>query len=108
MTKKGYNVALFMVIISLLLLFVPMAGAETIVARAEDDGQPAGGAVLTVGGLDDSNSNPLDPYQTGVYGPNYNDELYNWIPFVSDENTSITVYTLTPPDDDNIFFYALI
>ena len=107
MTKKGYNVALFTVIISLLLLFVPMAGAETIVARAEDDGQPADGAVLIVGGLDDSNSNPLDPPQTGVYGPYYDDEWYNLRPFVSDGDTSIIVYTLNPPDDDDVFFSAL-
>ncbi len=107
MTKKGYNVALFTVIISLLLLFVPMAGAETIVARAEGEGQPADGEVLIVGGLDDSNSYPLDPYQAGVYGPFYDDEWYNLIPFVSDGDTSIMVYTLNPPDDDDVFFSAL-
>ncbi len=106
MIKKGYNVALFTVILSLLLLFVPMTGAETIVARAEDDGQPADGEVLIVGGLDDSNSNPLDPYQAGVYGPFYDDEWYNLIPFVFDGDTSMTVYSFNPPSVDNNIFFA--
>ena len=108
MTKKGYYVALFTVVFSLLLLFVPMAGAETIVVRAEGDGQPADGTVLIVGGLDDSNSYPLDPYQAGVYGPYYDDAWYNSIPFVSDGDTSITVYTFNPPNDDNNIYKGIL
>ena len=79
----------------------------TTSAGGEDDGQSVNGALLTVGGLDDSNVNPPDPYTTGVYGPNYDDELYNLLPFVSDGDVTITVYTINPSDDDNIFFSAM-
>ena len=55
------------------------------------------GALLTVGGLDDSNANPPDPYANGDdTSPRYDDELYNLIQFVSDGDTAITVYTVNP------------
>ena len=78
----------------------------TTSAGGEDDGDHSNGALLTVGGLDDSNANPPDPYATPS-NPRTDDELYNLIPFVSDGDTSIHVYTRNPSNDDNIFFASL-
>ena len=64
------------------------------------------GALLTVGGLGDSNANPADPYATPT-DPRSDDELYDLIPFVSDGDTAINVYTQNPSNDDNIFFASL-
>ena len=79
----------------------------TTSAGGEDDGVCENGALLTVGGLDDSNANPADPYATDNGDPRQDDELYNLIPFVSDGDTSINVYTQNPSNDDNIFFASL-
>lgn len=75
-------------------------------AGGQDDGIPFGGngKLLTVGGLDDSNANPVDPYQTAYSDPRLDDELYNILPFVEDGDDTITVYTQNPSNDDNIFF----
>jgi hypothetical protein len=64
-----------------------------------DDGAPADGALLTVGGVGDSNANPADPANVTE-----DDELYDLIPFVQDGDTVITVDTVNPSGDDNIFF----
>jgi hypothetical protein len=79
----------------------------TTSAGGQDDGQPSNGALLTVGGLDDSNANPANAYATDGNGPRYDDELYNLNPFVNVGDTTITVYTQNPSNDDNIFFAAL-
>lgn len=79
----------------------------TTSAGGQDDGVALDGALLTVGGLDDSNANPPNPYATANGDPRQDDELYDLIPFVSDGDTTITVYTLNPSDDDNIYFTAL-
>ena len=77
-------------------------------AGGPDDGDNSNGALLTVGGLDDSNANPPDPNAHGdSTSPRYDDELYNLIPFVSNGDTAINVYTKNPSNDDNIFFAAL-
>ena len=76
-------------------------------AGGQDDGQPENGALLTVGGVGDTDANPPDPYATDIYGCRYDDELYNLNPYVSVGNTSIDVYTQNPSMDDNIFFAAL-
>jgi hypothetical protein len=77
----------------------------TTSAGGEDDGDHTNGALLTVGGLDDSNANP-SPYATPS-NPRTDDELYNLLPFVSNGDTSINVYTKNPSNDDNIFFASL-
>jgi len=76
-------------------------------AGGEDDGGHANGKLITVGGLDDSNANPADPFATPKGNWRYDDELYNLKPFVKDGDTSINVYTQNPSADDNIFFAAL-
>ena len=75
----------------------------TTSAGGEDDGDHNNGALLTVGGIDDSNDNPSDPNATPA-NPRSDDELYNLLPFVSQDDTKISVYTQNPSMDDNIFF----
>ena len=74
-------------------------------AGGQDDGAGANGALLTAGGLDDSNVNP-DPYAAPA-NARTDDELYDLLPFVKDGDTAITVFTKNPSNDDNIFFAAL-
>lgn len=76
-------------------------------AGGQDDGEASNGALLTVGGIGDTNDNPADPYATDSGGPRTDDELYNLLPFVNDGDTNINVFTINPSDDDNIFFAAL-
>ncbi|WP_342304772.1 Ig-like domain-containing protein [Methanolobus sp. ZRKC5] len=76
----------------------------TSAAGGEDDGYSGNGGLLTVGGLDDSNANPAIPTQTAYSDPRLDDELYNILPLVKDGDSTITVYTENPSDDDNIFF----
>jgi len=77
-------------------------------AGGEDDGQLANGALITVGGIGDSNANPPPNASPATLGDRTDDELYNLIPFVQDGDTSITVFTQNPSTDDNIFFSALV
>ena len=79
----------------------------TTSAGGQDDGAGANGALLTVGGLDDSDANPSNPLATDSGGPLYDDELYNLNPFVNVGDTTINVFTQNPSTDDNIFFAAL-
>jgi hypothetical protein len=67
------------------------------------------GALLTVGGIGDSNANPSDPtaLPDGSCNPRCDDELYNLLPFVNNGDTSISVNTDNPSNDDNIFFGSL-
>ncbi len=76
-------------------------------AGGQDDGSGSNGALITVGGLDDSNANPADPNATPNGDPRYDDELYDLIPFVEDGDTSIAVFTENPSYDDNLMFAAL-
>lgn len=72
-----------------------------------DDGTLTNGALLTVGGLGDSNANPVNvnlPAQIGEI----EDELYDLIPFVANGDTVITVDTINPSNDDLIFFAHLL
>jgi hypothetical protein len=73
-------------------------------AGGADDGETANGALLTVGGLDDSFDNPA-PLENPT-NARTDDELYDLLPFVQQGATTITVDTLNPSNDDNIFFAA--
>jgi hypothetical protein len=79
----------------------------TTSAGGQDDGESNNGALLTVGGIGDTNTNPADPFQTDSGGIRYDDELYSLLPFVNNGDTSINVFTQNPSNDDNIFFAAL-
>jgi len=74
-------------------------------AGGQDDGASQNGALITVGGIGDSNDNP--PPFAAPTNFNFDDELYNLIPFVADGATSINVFTINPSNDDNVFFAAL-
>ncbi|MBD3232265.1 MAG: T9SS type A sorting domain-containing protein [candidate division Zixibacteria bacterium] len=74
-------------------------------AGGQDDGEDNNGALITVGGIDDSMDNPPDPYGEPDT-PRYDDELYTLNPYLEIGETSINVYTINPSDDDNIFFGA--
>ncbi len=79
----------------------------TTSAGGQDDGQPEDGALLTVGGIGDTNANPANPFATPNNNPRIDDELYDLLPFVNTGDTQIVVDTLNPSDDDNIYFAAL-
>ncbi len=74
-------------------------------AGGQDDGQGANGALLTVGGIGDSNTNP-PPFADDSGGPRTDDELYDLRPFVVAGDTTITINTQNPSNNDNIFFAA--
>jgi hypothetical protein len=74
-------------------------------AGGQDDGDSVNGALLTVGGLDDSPANPADPFAVHTAnGTRTDDELYDLAPLVSNGATTISVFTTNPSTDDNIFF----
>jgi hypothetical protein len=80
----------------------------TSCAGNEDDGVGpiSNGMLFTIGGLDDAADNPTDPLQRSADGqlPRVtDDELYDLRPFVAEGDTLITVDTLNPSNDDNIF-----
>ena len=79
----------------------------TSCAGGQDDGANANGALLTVGGLNDSNVNPAPNCSGGgPSAPRNDDELYDLIPFTQTGDTQIDVFTSNPSRDDNIFFAA--
>lgn len=80
----------------------------TTSAGGSDDGADANGALLTVGGLGDSEDNPPDPNQTDVDGTFYDDELYTLDPLLADGATTISVFSQNPSNNDNIFFAAFV
>ena len=83
---------------------VDVNGARlTSCAGGQDDGLGQNGALLTVGGLDDTNANPA-PACSGFAGPFVDDELYDLVPFAASGDTQIDVFTTNPSNDDNIFF----
>jgi len=75
-----------------------------------EDGEFMDGALVTVGGIGDSRSNPADPNGIGcnsfIVGDD--DELYDIAGFVNDGDTGVTVTTLNPSGDDNIFVAHLL
>ncbi|PAX09395.1 Ig-like domain-containing protein [Sphingomonas lenta] len=84
-------------------------------AGAQDDGTTdfssiGNGGLLTIGGIGDSTGNP-DPDQP-INGVRTDDELYDLAkgnvddatPYLADNAESITVNTVNPSNDDNIFF----
>ena len=74
----------------------------TTAAGGWDDGAGANGALITVGGIGDSDANPADPNAVPVNSFS-DDELYSLLPFITNTVTNITVATFNPSSDDNIF-----
>ncbi len=71
-------------------------------AGGEDDGESANGGLITVGGIGDANDNPTDPFAFPS-NPRSDDELYSILPFITNKTTSLTINTINPSLDDNIF-----
>ena len=63
-------------------------------AGGQDKGQGADGALLTAGGIGDSDANPVNPFETSCpLGDRSDDELYNLVPFVKNGDSTISVFT---------------
>jgi Ca2+-binding RTX toxin-like protein len=73
------------------------------VAGSFDEGQGSNVALFTIGGLGDNTNNPV-PTSTD---PAKDDELYNLLPFIKNGDSSVTLNTVNPSNDDNIFFAHL-
>ena len=99
----------------------PAAGPDparlTTSAGGEDDATPPcdeNGCLLTVGGAGDSPANPTDPFaipSTCEASPasRCDDELYTLgAPYVHNGDTSMSVYTLNPSNDDNILYASFV
>jgi hypothetical protein len=76
-------------------------------AGGQDDGQAENGALITAGGIGDSNANPADPNAPPA-DDRYDDELYDLRPFVNTGDTLINLHTINPSNDDNIMFAGLV
>ncbi|MCA9783061.1 MAG: Ig-like domain-containing protein [Candidatus Delongbacteria bacterium] len=81
-------------------------------AGGNDEGENQNGALMTVGGVGDSRSNPLDPMFNDPCSysdfTTYDDELYNIASYIGAGSTSMTVNTFNPSADDNIFAATLL
>ena len=79
-------------------------------AGGGDDASSGGedGTHVTVGGVGDSNDNPDPPCSPPDGNSRADDELYDLLPFVNDGDFSISVETINPAGDDNIFFAYVI
>jgi hypothetical protein len=71
----------------------------TTAGNFNDGLQSADGSLFTVGGLGDNPANNV--------GYDSDDELYDLRPFLHTGDTSFTIFTQNPTNDDNIFFTSL-
>jgi hypothetical protein len=78
-------------------------------AATPDFASCGNGSLLTVGGIGDTTANPTDPTAPPAdsCSPRCDDELYDLLPFVSNGDTKITVNTVNPSNDDNIFLSTM-
>jgi hypothetical protein len=72
-------------------------------ANGEDDGFLSDGALITVGGIGDFNTNPPDPNDFSSCDLRYDDELYSLLPLITNTTTNILINTVNPSNNDNIF-----
>ena len=77
-------------------------------AGGQDDGVAQNGALMTAGGIGDTNANPPPFASPSGVGHRIDDELYDLLPFVATGDTNISVFTRNPSNDDNILFAALL
>jgi len=76
----------------------------TSCAGGYDDGIGTNGGLITIGGIgDDFTTNPAANCSDSG-GPLVDDEAYTLLPFLTAGDTSITIDTRNPSNDDNIFF----
>ena len=79
----------------------------TTSAGGQDDGETANGALITVGGVGDNTANPANPTALPT-SPRSDDELYDLRPALSAGDRTVTVDTLNPSADDNVFVAAFV
>lgn len=75
-------------------------------AGGQDDGDltsETNGAIITVGGVGDSNKNPKKP-NAAPTKPSSDDELYSLLPYLTKTTKSIKVTASNTTDDNNLFF----
>lgn len=77
----------------------------TSAAGGYDDGILSDGGLITAGGIGDSNLNPANAFSQG--NSSYDDELYSLKPFLAAGDTSFSIYSKNPSNDDNLFFMGL-
>lgn len=77
----------------------------TTSAGGPDDGSPSPGALVSVGGFDDSPANPADPYATPLNMAS-DDELYDLRPFLKSGDTRAVIKT-SSPNEENLFFASV-
>lgn len=78
----------------------------TSAAGGQDDGDASAqsnGAIITVGGVGDSNKNPRNA-NAAPRKPTSDDELYSLLPFITKTTKSIKVEAVNTTDDNNLFF----
>ena len=63
-------------------------------------------SLITVGGVGDSTTNPVDPYNDFDANGD-DDELYDLTPFLSDGQTELNIDTTNASQDDNIFLAVI-
>ncbi|PSB64383.1 hypothetical protein C7B61_12275, partial [filamentous cyanobacterium CCP1] len=66
--------------------------------------RPDDGNLITVGGIGDSFSNPIDRFSNDL---SLDDELYDLAPFLQTDDTAIRIDTANPSNDDSIFLAVL-
>lgn len=76
----------------------------TTAAGGADDAvdTPTNGNLITIGGLGDVNTNPVNPYATPTTHTS-DDELYSLLPLITNATINILVNTSNPSNDDNVF-----
>jgi hypothetical protein len=75
-----------------------------------DDGEGNNDALITVGGVGDSLSNPSDPDQLpgdGTFPRTEDDELYDIEPFLEQDDGAVVITTSNPSGDDLIFLAVI-
>ncbi len=79
----------------------------TTSAGGEDDGFAQNGGLITAGGIGDLNANPANPnaFPTDARS---DDELYDLASFMKLGDTLLTIDTLNPSNDDNVFFAGFV
>jgi hypothetical protein len=78
----------------------------TTSAGGEDDGSPENGALITLGGTGDTPGNPA-PMAPAITPSVPDDELYDLRGFINEGDTSVTIFTTNPSNNDNIFLANL-
>ncbi len=81
-------------------------------AGGNDEGENLNGALISVGGVGDSRTNPALPMfnDTCSYTDytTYDDELHNIAGYIGAGNTCMSVHTFNPSADDNLFAAHLL